>query len=405
MCVTETQKKVDDIRKSRGIVVRSSMRGEEEQKGGGLMIIYREGEGKNWNKIENGYADILEVEGKIGDLVSRIILCYFRTGAGEEIDRGNRRLRDFILGRIEQVGGEMGMIVLGDFNGHLGYLGEQRENRTGRLVNEMIEGGNLNLLNIDSRCIGRYTWEGRGSRSVIDLVMVNDRIEKRVIGMEIDESRNRLDISDHSLIEVKIRGGRVEKENRKKWEKVEYHSVGKVELGKYVEKVEQRIREKGVDSIKGLNQVIGEVADVELKKTYNRKVGKGEVKQDPPWVTEEVVREIKERKRLNRLSRNAGEEEVGERYRVEYRKQKEVVKEIIRREMFRYEERKSAEIRDRRDGNRKLWENINELRGVDNKRVKELKIYSNEGVELIGIEKEREVKGFWGEFSRNIRIE
>ena len=155
MCVTETQKKVDDIRKSRGIVVRSSMRGEGEQRGGGLMIIYREGEGKNWNKIENGYADILEVEGKIGDLVSRIILCYFRTGAGEEIDRGNRRLRDFILGRIEQVGGEMGMIVLGDFNGHLGYLGEQRENRTGRLVNEMIEGGNLNLLNVDSRCIGR----------------------------------------------------------------------------------------------------------------------------------------------------------------------------------------------------------------------------------------------------------
>ena len=32
--------------------------------------------------------------------------------------------------------------------------------------------------------------------------------------------------------------------------------------------------------------------------------------------------------------------------------------------MFRYEDVKTAEIREKKNGNKKLWENINELRGV-----------------------------------------
>ena len=43
-------------------------------------------------------------------------------------------------------------IILGDFNGHLGYLGNQEKNMNGKLINKMIQGEDLILLNIDSRC-------------------------------------------------------------------------------------------------------------------------------------------------------------------------------------------------------------------------------------------------------------
>ena len=152
LCLTETQKKVDDIKRAKDIKGISSMREDEEKRGGGLMVMYREREGFRWAKIENGIPDILEIEGRLGDIEARIFLCYFRTGNEEEIIRGNRELREYILGRIEQIEQEIGIMVLGDFNGHLGYLGDQVENRTGKLINEMIDGGNLNLLNIDDRC-------------------------------------------------------------------------------------------------------------------------------------------------------------------------------------------------------------------------------------------------------------
>ena len=192
------------------------MREEGDQKGGGLAIMYREKEDFKWNRIENGIKDVLEVEGRIGELEVRVILNYFRTGSGEEVNINNNRVKDFIVGRIEELGQNIGIIVLGDFNGHLGYLGDQMENSTGKLVNEMLEKGNLNLFNLDDRCRGVYTWQRGTSRSVIDLVLVNEKMLGRMIGMEIDEERERIDISDHALIEIKIKGGRVEKENRKK---------------------------------------------------------------------------------------------------------------------------------------------------------------------------------------------
>ena len=63
--------------------------------------------------------------------------------------------------------------VLGDFNGHLGYLGEQEENENGKQINKFIEETGLLLMNIDTKCTGVYTWERGQQRSVIDLVMVN----------------------------------------------------------------------------------------------------------------------------------------------------------------------------------------------------------------------------------------
>ena len=117
LCLTETQKKIDNIKRSKGIKGLNSMREERDQKGGGLAIMYREREDFKWNKIENGIKDMLEVEGRIGELEVRIFLNYFRTGSREEVNINNNRVKDFIVGRIEELGQNIGIIVLGDFNG------------------------------------------------------------------------------------------------------------------------------------------------------------------------------------------------------------------------------------------------------------------------------------------------
>ena len=44
ICLTETQKKIDNIRVEENIKVISSMRRMDEKKGGGLMLLYRERE-------------------------------------------------------------------------------------------------------------------------------------------------------------------------------------------------------------------------------------------------------------------------------------------------------------------------------------------------------------------------
>ena len=64
-------------------------------------------------------------------------------------------------------------IVLGDFTGDLGYLGNQEKNMNGKLINKMIQEEGLILLNIDSRCEGTYTWQRGEQKSAIDLIMVN----------------------------------------------------------------------------------------------------------------------------------------------------------------------------------------------------------------------------------------
>ena len=58
-------------------------------------------------------------------------------------------------------------IVLGDFNGHLGYLGNQEENMNGKFINKMIQEEYLIILNIDSRCKGTNTWQRGEPKSVI----------------------------------------------------------------------------------------------------------------------------------------------------------------------------------------------------------------------------------------------
>ena len=57
------------------------------------------------------------------------------------------------------------IFILGDFNAHLGIIGDQDVNYNGRIVLDMMTEDNMILLNDTEKCKGIYTW-GRGDKKV-----------------------------------------------------------------------------------------------------------------------------------------------------------------------------------------------------------------------------------------------
>ena len=63
-------------------------------------------------------------------------------------------------------------ILLGDFNGHVGFL-EQKLNKNGKRIIDWISETNLTLLNGDTKCSGVTTWENLNYKSAVDFILVN----------------------------------------------------------------------------------------------------------------------------------------------------------------------------------------------------------------------------------------
>ena len=66
MCLTETQKKVDDIKMVKHVKIIQTMREMQDRKRGGLLIMYKEKEKFDLQKMTTRSSEILHVEGEIG---------------------------------------------------------------------------------------------------------------------------------------------------------------------------------------------------------------------------------------------------------------------------------------------------------------------------------------------------
>ena len=65
------------------------------------------------------------------------------------------------------------VVVLGDFNAHLGFVGPQELNWNGDMVLDLMEKYSLILLNADDRCNGIITRSQRNEASAIDFILVS----------------------------------------------------------------------------------------------------------------------------------------------------------------------------------------------------------------------------------------
>ena len=62
-----------------------------------------------------------------------------KTGNDNKTRDHNKKIIEEIGQILEEIEMQQkATIVLGDFNGHLGYLGNQEENMNGKLINKMI---------------------------------------------------------------------------------------------------------------------------------------------------------------------------------------------------------------------------------------------------------------------------
>lgn len=109
----------------------------------------------------------------------------------------NKSMESEIIERIQecQKQKDEALVLLGYFNGHIGYLGSQRLGNNGKFILDPMTEHNMILLNDDSRCTGTYTWNRDQQKSVIDYVLVNQDMYNIYKWMNIDENQELTDIS------------------------------------------------------------------------------------------------------------------------------------------------------------------------------------------------------------------
>ena len=394
-CLTETQKKWNNIKTNHDLQVLSRMRSSDERKGGGLMLIYRKNAKIDLKVVENKNSDNLIVEGAIRENKIRIVLSYFRTGNSQDVYEYNTVLKNEIEVNIEKAEeNEQYLLLLGDYNGHLGYLGPQIENKTGKMINDLILRNNLILLNNDNKCKGTFTWERGIERSVLDLVMVNHTLYEKFRGMEIDEKKEKVDISDHNLLEVEFN---IARHPGKKSILIEhdYYRTDEKSLDEYLSVVREKLILCDEINIEIINEIIKEAADLELKTTYRRRTD-GNDNVEAPWINNEIRQEISNRRDLNRKHRNEIDTEKKLQYFHEYKQQKIKVANLIVSEMWKYEKKQVYEILDKTNNNRNLFLNIKKLKGECVSYENDMKIYSEDGFAYNAEEEIRALKSYWG---------
>lgn len=393
VCITEGQNKIDKIQNSIGIKRIETLREQKDKKGGGLMILTREGK-LELKKTQSRSNDILDVEGRVGNENIRLILLYMAAGGTAEAAARNRKIEEEVEQKI-QSNEVNNLIVLGDLNGHLGILGEQIEDRNGRMIMKWMNEQNLVLLNIDEKCKGKYTWSARKSKSVIDYMLVNSVMYSLFERMEIDENKICIDISDHSLVQAtfKYRNAKSEKENgNEQVSQLEFYSIKEELLEKFKKEMEEKMQGRQARRIENLNSSIKEVANVVLKRTRKKRTEKDKQRVDPIWITKKIVESIKERKALNRSKRNESDDIRRGQLEQMYRCKKIQVQEMIREEMSKHEIKKTEEIK--KDKSRKLWENIDALRNKERKE-ENIQLYDTEGNKLEQVAAEKKLEEYW----------
>ena len=191
------------------------------------------------------------------------------------------------------------MIVLGDFNGHIGLNGEQINNNGGDLLN-FADTNNLYITNMEEEQNGKWTWERDNLRYTLDYVLLNDLATLTYKGLCIDSENDKDINSDHRMVGISIawakskityRGSR-----RKIWKNKN------IDWERFEEAMNEEISKTNINeeiSYKMMVNVINKVA----YECIGKKIAGGMRKRGNNWWTEEIKNAIRARKEANREHR------------------------------------------------------------------------------------------------------
>ena len=116
--------------------------------------------------------------------------------------------------------------------------------------------------------------------------------------------------------------------------------------------------------------------------------------EEPVWITEQIREGIRKRKELNRKRRNATDKDEKEQWKNMYEIQKSKTQDIIREEIYKYEEKIAREIKESKDSGKNMWKYINKLKGGKEKE-NDVRIYGEDGKELERCNISEEIEKFW----------
>ena len=166
----------------------------------------------------------------------------------------------------------------------------------------------------------------------------------------------------------------------------------------YIKQLENLINDPTIStdkSIESFNSKVEQAATKTLKRSYKRRVIKNkERKEEPIWMTAEIRSAIKKRKHLNRNKRSSKENEKDTATK-QYIEQKKLVQTLVYEDIQRHEAKITKDIKMEKGGRKKLWGNINKLRGKSTKRKQECTLYNHNGEQLNKTNAEEEIKHYW----------
>ena len=110
-----------------------SMRNKNDRKGGGIMAIGRINKDMEMEKLKAEHEDILSLRVKILNIEIRMLIVYFAAGNKTEDKERNKQIKQKCENILENITDEPA-IILGDFNGHIGFLGHKKLDIQGEIV-------------------------------------------------------------------------------------------------------------------------------------------------------------------------------------------------------------------------------------------------------------------------------
>ena len=407
LCLTETQQKYLKVEFSNALVRLDKMREINDKKGGGLTVLMKKQNGVLLQEIECEDWDVMRVEIKSRSTLLNILLVYVDGKTKSRAEKTYKCLNK----EIEKLKERDNIIILGDFNGHVGFLGPQRLDEKGHSLLNLVEKWNLVMLNGDQRCLGEITRVQGKQRSTID-VLVNQCAYNIFTKMEVDEDKKKFDLSDHCLIEVLFHG----KENSSQTSRGgvvtnNYYRTNNLDLKKlFLQKMEMNIIEeerKGrVIGQDAFETILKDKCEEVLKKKITRREynnRNGQKKVEPVWMNEEIRKGIKIRKQYNRDKRYAE----GERKEIienKYKEQKNKVQMMIKKEKSEHKKKITNEIKQEKDNGKKMFELIKKLRGNEYKEnYQEKNIVFEKGIELSGDKMITKMYEYWSTIYRKQR--
>lgn len=285
---------------------RGQLQEDEGYNGVGLMVKQNSGI-EMYEAVElNKHAESLKVEGRIithsitiGPRTIYITIVYNKP-EGRNIDKRKKFYKE-----LKRIGGIMKdkkaeWIIMGDFNAHIGILGEQVRSNGDMLLDWVIE-YDLNIKNLDIEPI--ETWRQGLTRSTIDYIIMNDEAQEHYVSMTVDSEHKIGITTDHNALILRYKCKQKPVVEKQKWTSIwkrkgadwtRYRDAVELKLSSYNESCD--IHDKYEFWEKTTIQAAMETVGKKKIKTNGRKKSK-------TWWNDEIKNSIECRQSLSKQHR------------------------------------------------------------------------------------------------------